>query len=107
MKAWGGKKYAREIRQMIKKERLAYQGWHWWCRYGKALEARETIPDRYERALAARAHLKKFNENLKRDKMPISEVARLFNVYQGEIREIIDDEHWDDFYADDDDIMQL
>ena len=43
---------------------------------------------------------------MKSNKMSISEVAKIFNVYQGEIREIIDDEHWDEFYADDDDIMQ-
>ena len=106
IEAWGGKKYANELRQCLKNGRLAYQGWYWWCRYGKAFEARENIQDRYERALAAREHFKRFNEKMKSNKMSISEVAKIFNVYQGEIREIIDDEHWDEFYADDDDIMQ-
>ena len=96
----------KDLRQGIKNRKLAYQGWRWWCRYGRALEAREQISDRYERALAAREHFRKYNENMKSEKMPISEVAKLFNVFQGEIREIIDDEHWDEFYADDDDIMQ-
>ena len=106
IEAWGGEKYVRELRQCIRNGKLAYQGWQWWCRYGKAIEARDKIPDRDERAMAAREHFRKYNEKMKKDKMSIAEVAKLFNVYQGEIREIIDDEHWDDFYADDDDIMQ-
>ena len=106
IEAWGGQGYVKDLRQSIKNRKLAYQGWQWWCHYGKAIEARDKIPDRDERAMAAREHFRKYNEKIKKDKMSIAEVAKLFNVYQGEIREIIDDEHWDDFYADDDDIMQ-
>ena len=61
IEAWGGESYVKDLRQSIKNRKTAYQGWRWWCRYGRAIEARDKIPDRDERAMAAREHFRKYN----------------------------------------------
>ena len=95
------------IRRLVKIWRQAVRGWRRWLKYEKPREEARGIADRTERVERAAEHFRKFNERVETEKISIADTARIWNVYQGEIRDELELAYWEALYDEDDfDIMQ-